>query len=171
MGNLVMKTASGGAVILSPTNTAVDTTITIPAVTGSFVTADDSGNVGVAGSFTITTPAGLGYGTGAGGTVTQATSTTTAVTLNKPTGKITTFAGSIAANSSARFQVNNSLLASTDNVILTLNNVNGVGSVWLVTVDGTGAGLFVINIKNTNTTTAYSGPLIINFAIIKGATA
>lgn len=32
MGTVNLKTASGGSVILSPTNTAVDTTITVPAI-------------------------------------------------------------------------------------------------------------------------------------------
>jgi len=35
MGNVALKTASGGSVILSPANTAVDVTITVPATTGN----------------------------------------------------------------------------------------------------------------------------------------
>ena len=35
MGTVNLKTASGGSVILSPTNTAVDTTITVPASNGT----------------------------------------------------------------------------------------------------------------------------------------
>lgn len=48
---------------------------------------DTAGN-----SLHVRATGGLGYGTGAGGTVTQTTSKSTAVTLNKPTGLITTFA-------------------------------------------------------------------------------
>jgi hypothetical protein len=44
---LELKTASGGKVILDPTDTAVDRTLTLPALSGSFVTADTSGNVGI----------------------------------------------------------------------------------------------------------------------------
>ena len=49
MGTVNLKTASGGSVILSPANTAVDVTITVPASTGTVVTADASNNVTVAG--------------------------------------------------------------------------------------------------------------------------
>jgi hypothetical protein len=35
MGNVALKTASGGSVILSPTNTASDVTITVPASNGT----------------------------------------------------------------------------------------------------------------------------------------
>jgi hypothetical protein len=44
---LELKTASGGKVILDPTDTAVDRTLVLPALSGSFVTADTSGNVGI----------------------------------------------------------------------------------------------------------------------------
>ena len=47
MGQISLKTASGGSVILSPANTASDVTITVPALAGSVVTADASGNVGI----------------------------------------------------------------------------------------------------------------------------
>ena len=53
----------------------------------------------------------LGYGTDAGGTVTQATSKSTAVTLNKPCGQITMNNAALAANTSVAFLFNNSLLA------------------------------------------------------------
>lgn len=56
---------------------------------------------------------GLGYGTGSGGTVTQATSRTTAVTLNKPSGDITLFTAAGSATP-ATFRVSNTLAASTD---------------------------------------------------------
>lgn len=56
---------------------------------------------------------GLGYGAGSGGTVTQATSRTTAVTLNKPSGDITLFTAAGSATP-ATFRVSNTLAASTD---------------------------------------------------------
>jgi len=72
------------------------------------VTCDTSGN------FLLNkATGGLGYGAGAGGTVTQGTSRTTAVTLNKPTGDITLFTalGSAVATS---FVVNNNLVGLYD---------------------------------------------------------
>ncbi len=68
----------------------------------------------LATNLTLNTPGGgLGYGNGAGGTVTQATSRTTAVTLNKPSGDITLFTAAGSATP-ATFRVSNTLAASTD---------------------------------------------------------
>jgi len=58
---------------------------------------DSSGNI------LNTSSGGLGYGTGSGGTVTQATSKTTNVTLNKTNGKITMNNASLGAGASATF--------------------------------------------------------------------
>lgn len=44
---LKLKTASNGSVSLEPTNTASDYTLTVPAQTGSIVTATSLGNVGI----------------------------------------------------------------------------------------------------------------------------
>ena len=54
-----------------------------------------------------------GYMTGAGGTVTQLTSKSTAVSINKPTGVITTHNASLAAGASVVFQVNNNLVINS----------------------------------------------------------
>jgi hypothetical protein len=42
-----LKTASNGSVTLAPEDTASDVTLTVPALAGSFVTANASGNVGI----------------------------------------------------------------------------------------------------------------------------
>ena len=65
---------------------------------------------------------GLGYGVGSGGTVTQATSKSTAVTLNKPTGLITTASDALASGASVVFLLNNSLVAATDSATVTVVN-------------------------------------------------
>lgn len=122
---------------------------------------DTSGNVLAIGS-----GGGLGYGTGAGGTVTQATSRTTSVTINKPTGKITMFsaAGSSSPNS---FTVTNSLVSANDVVVLHI--AGGNSNVYNISVGWISAGSFSI-IYSTTGGTAVDAP-VINFAIIKGATA
>ena len=110
-------------------------------------------------------PAGLGYGTGSGGTVTQATSKSTAVTLNKPTGQITMNNAALAAGNGALFTFNNSLLASTDVLLLSLTS--NVGAYRLSSeVHNGSAYIYVVNFYSTS----LSDALIINFAIIKGAT-
>jgi hypothetical protein len=117
-----------------------------------------------AGGFNIITAAGLGYGTGAGGTVTQATNKSTAVTLNKPTGKITTSNSALGANASAAFVVNNSFATANDTVIVT-----GTTSTYICQTQAIGSGTFTVRITNT-TGGSLSDAVPINFAIIKGAT-
>lgn len=124
---------------------------------------DSSGNV------LVTNPGGLGYGTGAGGTVTQATNKSTAVTLNKPTGQITTHNASLAANTVISFVFNNSLLAATD--VLYVSTATGTYTpsaynIW-VTVNSGAATVYIRNISAA----PLSEAIVINFAIIKGATA
>ena len=121
---------------------------------------DSSGNV------LVTNPAGLGYGTGSGGIVTQATSRTTAVTLNKPTGQITMFTAAGSATP-AGFTVNNSLVALTDTVVLSI--ASGASNYYILMVGNIAAGSFNINFWTSGGTA--SDTLRINFAIIKGATA
>jgi hypothetical protein len=107
---------------------------------------------------------GLGYGTGAGGTVTQATSRTTAVTVNKPTGAITMFTAAGSATWS-RFLVNNSLVTATDTVVI---NIRGGSNTYIAIAAEVGAGYFYVNFVSV-VGTASDAP-VINFAIIKGAT-
>lgn len=108
---------------------------------------------------------GLGYGFGAGGTVTQSTSKSTAVTLNKPCGQITMNNAALAAGASVSFQVNNTLVLSTDTVVVTAyNNANyRVEPMYVV-----GGGNFGIRVTNV-TGGSLAEALQINFAIIKGA--
>ena len=121
---------------------------------------DASGNVLVTGS------GGLGYGVGSGGTVTQATNKSTAVTLNKPTGQITMNAASLAAGATVFFDVNNSLVTSTDNVLLTLSNFSALNYTINCFV---AAGKFTVIVKN-ETGGALAEAVVFNFAVHKGAT-
>jgi hypothetical protein len=121
--------------------------------------------VSTSGNATVMTAGGLGYGTGAGGTVTQGTSRTTGVTLSKPTGAITMFsaAGSVVA---ATFTVTNTLVAATDTIIL--NQKSGT-NLYVLLVTAVAAGSFNITFYTTGGV-ATDAP-VINFAIIKGVTA
>jgi hypothetical protein len=124
---------------------------------------DSSGNV------LVTAAGGLGYGTGSGGTVTQITSKSTAVTLNKTNGRITMSAAALAAGTAVSFQVNNSSLSATDNIILTpyFGAVNP--SSYTVRLVSNGGTFFIVSVTNT-TGGSLSEALEFNFAIIKGAT-
>lgn len=59
--------------------------------------------------------AGIGYPTGQGGAVTQLTSRTTGVTLNKPCGRITMFSAAGSATVQ-EFTFTNSILEATDGI-------------------------------------------------------
>lgn len=122
---------------------------------------DSSGNT------LVTNPALLGYGTGSGGTVTQATNKGTAVTLNKPTGQITTNNAALASGAIAQFTVNNSLVSATDTVIA---NYSNTPAFYNLEITGAFAGAFNVLITNQSGASR-SDALVINFAVIKGATA
>jgi hypothetical protein len=128
------------------------------------VRMDTSGNVRVTSA-----GGGLGYGTGSGGTVTQATSKSTTVTLNKPTGQITMNNASLLTNTIVQFQFDNSLLTTTDVLQITQQSGNGGVGNYNVWVYGQNSGSAFIAVKNISAFTL-SDALVLNFAIIKGAT-
>jgi hypothetical protein len=108
---------------------------------------------------------GFGYATGAGGAVTQITSRTTGVTLNKVSGDITlvSAAGSTTAQS---FTVTNSACAATD----TVNVVQKSGTdLYVIHVTAVAAGSFRITYWTTGGTT--SEQPVFHFNIIKGVSA
>ena len=109
----------------------------------------------------------IGYATGAQGTVTQATSKSTGVTLNKSAGRITMNAAELAANTAVSFTLTNSLISTNDTIIV---NVSGGGTVAAYTtyVSSMTAGSAVITLRNL-TGSALSEAVILNYAIIHGA--
>lgn len=110
---------------------------------------------------------GVGYSTGAGGTVAQATDKTTGVTLNKTCGTITMNAASLAAATIVSFTLTNSTIATGD--VLVLNHVSG-GTVGSYTLNAQpGAGSASINVRN-NSAGALLDAIVIGFAVIKAAT-
>lgn len=123
-----------------------------------------------AGNVLVTGTGALGYGVGSGGTVTQDTSKSTTVTLNKPTGLIRTSTSSLAANSSAIFGVNNSIVSHTDLVTVKKLHDEVPPENYRVECIGGGAGTFLIRITNL-TGSPLSDAIVLYFAIIKGAIA
>ncbi len=111
---------------------------------------------------------GVGYSTGAGGAVTQATNRTTAVTVNTVSGTITTNNASLAAEATAKFTVTNSSIEVGDTVVVSQQSgSNGGGTI--VSVTAVAAGSFQIAVYNGNVAagTAETGAIKINFAVIK----
>jgi len=109
----------------------------------------------------------IGYSVGSGGTVTQATSKSTPVTINKPTGRITMNNASLAAGASVFFDVANNKIAASDSVCVT--SVGGTGSSsYRVEHYNINAGSFYIRVTNI-TGGALTDALAINFSVTKGA--
>ncbi len=115
--------------------------------------------------------AAFGYGTtsGVGGTVTQATSKSTGVTLNKPTGQITLNAASLAASTTALFTLTNSAIGANDTIICHRKS-GGTAGAYQVWVDSVAAGSCVIAVRNTTAGALAEAPLL-QYSIIKGAIA
>lgn len=111
----------------------------------------------------------MGYGTGSGGTVTQTTSKSTTVTLNKPSGRVTTTADSLAGGASVVFLLNNSKIAAVDVVLASIASAPGA-SLYEVSAWGVTAGLCYIRVKNLDAA-AQAHAVAINFVVIKGAIA
>jgi len=121
------------------------------------------------GNLNVVSPTGsLGYGTGAGGTVTQATSKANPITLNTPTGQITLNGSSLAAGATTTFTFNNSLISIKDTIIL--NMVETFASVNYLFTVGIGTGAATIGIRNMSAG-ALAEAIVFNFSIIKGASA
>jgi hypothetical protein len=115
----------------------------------------------------VTTTTGLGFYTGAGGTVTQATSKATAFTLSKMCGQITTAADVLNAATIVSATWTNSLIAATDVVII--NHKSG-GTLGAYTINvACLAGTATLSIRN-NTAGNLSEALVLNFVVIKGVT-
>ena len=119
--------------------------------------------------------AGIGYATGAGATVTQITNRSTGVTINAICGKIQTDTTSLAAGASAEFTVTNSAVAIGDVVVVSQRSgsslVAGVAGVTTIIVVTVAAGSFILSVENGSTTTAETGAIVINFAVIKSVAA
>jgi hypothetical protein len=153
-------------------DTKLATISTAGKVSGTAIT---SGDISTSGSFTSSSfiasssaSAGIGYSTGAGGTVTQATSKATAVTLNTVTGQITTTAASLAAATIVSFTLNNSAITAEDAIVI--NHASG-GTLGAYTVNAApAAGSATISIRN-NTTGALAQALVLRFAIITSVNA
>ncbi|MGH6646201.1 beta strand repeat-containing protein [Aquabacterium sp.] len=121
------------------------------------------------GNVLVTGVGGLGYGTGSGGTVTQATSKSTGVTLNKTNGAITLNAASLAANAVAAFTFTNSTIAATDVVQVCVKSGMVSGGSYHLSVDAVAAGSCNISVRNL-TGGALAEGIVLNFAVIKAAT-
>ena len=144
-------------------NTAART-YTFPDKTGTVAMLDDLS----AGALSTSPTVGIGFATGAGATVTQATSKSTAVTINTVTGRIITHSEVMAAGGCKFFTVNNSAYTDVNDIIVLTGDPNTGGSIgtYMYEIDYRAVGSFRIVIWNWDTTT-HTQALDINFAIIR----
>ena len=107
----------------------------------------------------------LGYTADAQGSVTQATSKSTAVTLNKSSGTITMNNAALGATTSVNFTLNNSYISSNDTVILTLANSGATPGSYTAIVSALANGSATITVRNI-TAGSLSEAIVLNFALI-----
>ena len=107
----------------------------------------------------------IGYTAAAQGTVTQATDKSTAVTLNKPAGRITMNNASLTTATNATFTLNNSFISANDTVILTISGGQTTPGSYNVFANALAAGTVSITLRNISGGTL-SEAIVINFAII-----
>jgi hypothetical protein len=138
--------------------------LTSPTLVTPIIGVATGTSLAVTGSITSSGTAGIGYATGAGGTVTQATSKSTGVTLNKIAGEITLNSAALASATVVSFTLTNSTIAATD--ILVLNHVT-TGTRGAYTLNAQcAAGSAVIYVRN-NTAGSLSEAIVIRFVVIK----
>jgi hypothetical protein len=113
--------------------------------------------------------AGIGYATGAGGTVTQATNKSTGVTLNKVCGTITMDAANLPAVSSVSFTLTNSVIAATDVIVINMKSGATVNS-YDTHIESVSAGSCVISLRN-HTAGGLAEAVVLSFVVIKAVAA
>jgi hypothetical protein len=156
------------------TVTFPDATGTVGLVAGSssqLIYNDSGAYAGTSITFNATTGTRFtlpfGYGSGAGGTVTQATNKSTGATLNTRCGTVTMNGAELAADTTVSFTLTNSQIAATDVVIL---NHASAGTAGAYTLNAqAAAGSASINVRNV-TGGALSEAIVIRFAVIKATT-
>lgn len=122
------------------------------------------GSLQVSGN--LTTSSGLiGYAPGAGGTVTQATDKTTAVTLNKSSGVITMANTSMVNGGTATFTLNNSLIGANSVVYV---SAAGFAGPYRPTTGNVLPGSCQITVQNSSGSTL-SDALKLNFIVFEVA--
>ena len=106
----------------------------------------------------------LGYTTDAQGTVTQATSKSTGVTLNKPAGQITTNNAALASVTNVTFTLTNSFISANDVLILNVGAgaTAGAYNCWVSSLSAGSATITLRNISGGSLSEA----VVINFALI-----
>lgn len=109
----------------------------------------------------------LGYGSGAGGAVSQATSKGTGVTLNKACGRITMNSASLDPGAKVSFVASNSFVDAEDTIIVNVGG-GGTANAYRAAVTAVGPGSFTVTVENITAGALAEAP-VINFAVIEAS--
>jgi hypothetical protein len=155
------------------TSTTVPMALVLTTNTGSGfqerITINSTGNLTSASGIFSRGTAGIGYSTGAGGTVSQLTDKSTGVTLDRITGEITLEStAAIATGGIVSFVLTNSTIAVGDHVLVSHVAGGTLGEYNIVGVAGNGEA--TIYVKNVSTGLLAEG-IVLKFTVIKSVTA
>jgi hypothetical protein len=154
-----LGTVASGVISACTSTSMVLTSPVLGAASGTSLTTT--------GNQVISSTGKHGYTTGSGGTVTQATSKATGVTLSKSTGQITLNAAALAADTTVSFTLTNTVIEAGD--ILIMNHISaGTAGSYLLNAQSA-AGSASINVRNI-TSGSLSEAIVIAFAVIKAVT-
>jgi hypothetical protein len=118
----------------------------------------------IIGSQYILSDEQIGYTAAAQGTVTQATDKSTAVTLNKPAGRITMNGAALAGNTAVTFTLNNSFISANDLVVVNVS-AGGTAGAYTTYVSSMTTGSVALTLRNL-TGGSLSEAVVLNYAII-----
>lgn len=113
---------------------------------------------------------GVGYGTGAGAPVSQATSKSTGVTLNRPCGQITMNNAALAANTAVSFTLTSNAIAADDDVRVWVKSGNATPATYRAWSEGNSAGSRTIVLQNISAG-SLSEAVVLGIAVMKAVTA
>lgn len=174
-GVTITGSFSGLTLVSSVTITGTTTTNggNLQLTANTLSSTNTNGNITISpngtGEIIATKPFGYG-GSGTGGTVTQLTSKSTGVTLNKLCGQITMNNATLNRGTSVSFTLTNSFIDTTDVVVVNIASGATAGA-YVVTVEVIAAGSCNISLHNNASGVDYSEAVVLNFAIIKAVNA
>jgi hypothetical protein len=155
-------------VLGTPTSGNISNCTGSPTLTAPVIGAATGTSVSTTGNQVITGTGKQGYATGSGGTVAQATSKATGVTLSKSTGQITLDGAALAASTTVSFTLTNTVIEAGD--ILILNHISGGTAGSYLLNAQSAAGSASINVRNISLG-SLSEAIVIAFAVIKAVVA
>ena len=160
---LKFYTSPIGSVTKTLSANVTATITTFPAIVSATGNVVSTGNIYSASTGTV------GYGTGAGGTVSQSGNKSGGVTLNKPSGQITMQNNNLAADTSVSFTFTNSTIGTYD--LLLLNIVGGVVTPGAYNLDANcTTGSATVTVRNITGGTLGEA-IVLRYAVIRGAIA